>query len=957
MAFYKSNFRKKVITVSSVGVTGIGIATTAGILISYKDQIWSNEQSDQVDVPKDENVLPPSSNTGPSVPGTNGGNLNDDVVEEKQEEEVERVGTMSAAVLSEIRGIVLEFKDAEANNLKNSNNQKMRQSYSEFETNGDFSNYQANWDALQKDLYLYVNDIWTANGKNVDFTSVNIKNNNLSSNFQLGKSTISFEIEISIEAFKLAIFQIGNNSYKLSEGKHTLTIKAENQALTPDINFSSNTYYLGWKLPNVSVQMNNEKAFDTEFSPSSSYSYAFQYVFTDLVNKQNYVEFYKANQQKILDLDVAQAKTKIQDYYLQQYSNDLDFIDYGIKILDSIRSNPDVKSLLAKVVPYVTKMAVQLDILPSFLEPILSKGFATDESLLKVFSENKDDVYIYLEDNLWDLSEILIPLINEIKPGISTDKLNDIKGLLMYLNVDNSIIDIIINDFLGGNGTEPKSIYNIVVDNIDTILNLAMGSSAESSVVTGLSNLIKQFTTVGPNKQLTKVFNVIFENKTTKKNFIESLGKMFNLSAVTNILDIMFTNNDLINVTNIQNILHSIYDFTNGIFERKANYEDFRTGYKNLTFTTWFTKVPSVDKSKQTIDFEYRISFNINKKVTLNLKPIKNLFDGNKVWDLINSFYDLSGIGWAVNKDWLYQGVTGFIPNSISVGGTYASMTQTTYTANNSSVYVDGIRSGTDYKLGFKFNYTTTVAFKDQTLVSSITNDYKRGSDWYQIAPIIAWGDYYYSDFWRGILKNIITRDYTFSFRANVQYSDDTVATTETYDPNLYITGFTIASKNTKLTDKQVYDKVKTYKESELYKSRDERYDIKWSNTDNYSEVLKSLTPTVPKALTDYIAASNYSTTQNDEYIKGTNFAITSHSDVLFNFSLPINIVVKYLVGKTNVNIKLDVFAMRFQMFLPFMFYDTQTNKMIDSVSDSYSSFNMEAGTTMSWFWEAAFWQ
>lgn len=43
-----------------------------------------------------------------------------------------------------------------------------------------------------------------------------------------------------------------------------------------------------------------------------------------------------------------------------------------------------------------------------------------------------------------------------------------------------------------------------------------------------------------------------------------------------------------------------------------------------------------------------------------------------------------------------------------------------------------------------------------------------------------------------------------------------------------------------------------------MYKLRDERYDIKWSNIDNYLEVLKSLIFIVLKVLIDYIVVSNY---------------------------------------------------------------------------------------------------
>lgn len=959
MSFFKSNFRKKIIVVSSVGVSSIAVASVAGTLITYRDKIWPNKQSSGVDVPStDDSTNPPSSGdtNKPNNPGTGdsgsntGGNSGEDTSTDQDEN---RTGTMASSVVNQIKGITLEFKDTKANDYN------VKQNYLEYASNGDFSKYSTTWDSLEKDLYLYINNLWTENNKNVDFQSVTITNNNSSTtNFVLGKTKVSFVIEIKIHAFKATIFKVKDDSYSLAKNDtKTLKIIAKDQVLTPTVNFSSNTYYLAWTIPTVTLNFDSRFYNSVTLSPCSSYSYAFQYTYDDLTNKQNYVQFYKANQSKALNMDTNKVKTQIQSYYEQQYSQDLDFIDYGISIVNVIRTNPTIKTLLENATPYVAKIAVELGILPSFLEPIISEGFKTNESFLKVFADNKDSVIQYVKENLPDVAKVAIPLINEIKPGMEESQIIDIIGLLKYFNLDDSITNIIAQDFLGSTNN-PKSLYNIIIDNINAILNLILGSSSDNSIATGLSNLISLFTSVDSNNQLTPIFTVLFKDENNKKVFLESLSKIFNLSSLTNILDILVTNNKYITVDNIQSILNTIYNFAHSVFERKDDYSDFKTGYKNLTFTTEYVSNPKIDKTKQTINFSYKITFNIDKKITLDLTPIKKIFNGETIWKLINSFYNLSGIGWAVNKNWLYQGVMGFIPDNLSVGGTSSSKTETTYSANDSKLYVDAIKSGTNYNLGFKFDYTTNISFQDQTLISSITNNYKTGSNWKQIAPVIAWVDYYYSNFWRGILKNIIARDYTFTFRADVKYSNDVVATMENYDPNLYISGFTMSNNSTQLSSDNVYNKLSDYKEDQLFKTRDETsYNIKWSNTSNNSELLKSLTPIIPQDVTSYIASNDYTINTNNNYLSGTNLAVSQYSDAIFNFSVPINMVVKYIIRKTNVDIKLNVFAMRFQMYLPFMYYNTSTGKMTDSVSNYYSHFSAQVGVTSSWFWQASYYK
>ena len=950
----KINFKKKVIAVTGLGVAGVTAATAASVLTAYKDQI-DNKQSTDVDVPVNDD-------TGLDVdPGnqivTPVETPKQDIVEPEVDWNEYRDGTIPSSVISRISEINLNFQQAHANDYG------LEQNYNEFNQNGDFTKYTASAEKIKTDLYLFADSLWVENGKSFDILSFSINNFSFVANNKneiiLGSSRVSFDLDFEISAFKDTQITIFNKTFDLPKGTDTnLNISVNWQVVKPVINELTNEFYLGWEVDNANVKL-GDLTFSGVLSPTkNSYSYAFQYIFDDLTDKQNYVELYKKYQPSVLNMDQETLKNRISNYYDQQFSDSLDYIDMGIKVLDILRKNPDIKTFLSGSMPYVAKIITKLNILPSFLDPLLSEGFANQNlPFVSVFQKNKQAVINYINQNMPDLASLASPIIEGIGPNMNYDQINELKSLLLYFGLDESIIEIFVNDFLGQNG-KPKPLYDLLVDNISKILPLII-TDANNEVVSGIMGIVNLFIKPDSKNNLTPIFSVIFDGKTNKQTFLSAIGKVLNLTAVSNILDIVFVNNQYMNLQSIQGILNSIYNFASEFFARKENYTDFKTGYKNLDFVSYFQRDPVINKQNQTISFRYLNYFIMKKEISLDLLPIKGMISGNQVWELINSFQDLSGYAWAINKEWLYQGVMSFIPNSISVGGTKLSITSVYNEAANAPLYFDPIKNGTDYNLGFKFDYKTTVNFSDQNLVSSLTNPFNSNFNWKQIGPVLVWGDYYYSDFWRSILSNVIARDYEFTSRAHIQYSSQVVGNVLTYDPNLYTTGFTITptEKEKKITGKEVYDQISAMGEDKTHKvtASGYLYNMKWSNTDTYSEILQGITPIIPEEVNQNILNTNYSVTQNQNYLQGTNLTYKAHSDALFNFSLPPHIVIKYIVGKTDVNAKFDVFAMNFQLYLPFMYYDTVSHKMVDTYSDAFSQINNKVDSVGSWFWQSEF--
>lgn len=955
----KFNFKKKVIAITGLGVAGITVASTTSVLTAYKDDITKTQSAEVVaPVENEENTGVDSNpdNVIVSPAAKNSSEANEEKIEEDWSQY--RNGTMAASVVSRISEINLDFKTAKANSYG------LEQNYVEYADNGNFSNYSTSVENFKTDLYLFIDSFWNENDKNFDILSFSIDNFIVSgkniNKIILGSSVVSFELNVEISAFKDTKLVLFNKIFDLAKGETSnLKISVNNQTVMPVINELTTEFYLGWEINSANFEFKDESITKVLSPTKNSYSYAFQYIFDDLTDKKNYVELYKTFQPKILDMDTTKVKEKIVNYYNQQLSETLDYVDMGIQIIGILKENPNIENLLIRVAPYLAKIATKLNILPAFLEPLLAEGFANNKtSFISVFEKNKKAVIDYIAQYMPDLVDLAKPIIEAIGPNMNAEQMSELKSLLVYFGLDNKIIDILVNDFLGENG-KPKSLYNILIDNVDTIVSLVI-SQNNNDVVEGILGIIELFTRRTLTYNLLRpVLSVIFDGNTNRQNFMYAIGRLVNLTAVWNVIEIMFINNDLAGLDTIQGILNSIYNFASQVFARKANYKDYKTGYENLEFSGHFDKEPTIDKQSQTINFKYLSYLKIKKKITLDLTPIKRMFDPNSVWNLINSFQDISGYGWAINKGWLRDGVVRFIPDSISVGGTSTSFTEITYEAQNSSLYFDPIQSNSDYTLGFKFDYKTRIAFKDQSLISSITNNYTSYFDWKQIGPILVWGDYYYSDFWRSILSNVITRDYVFTSIAHVEYSSEVVANTLTYDPNLYTTGFTItrAPQDKRLNGQSIYKDVSSWPNFYIFESVDTGalYNVRYSDTGDYYEKIIARTPTIPYFITDRITKNNYSITENWNYLASTNLAVRSYSDALFNFKLPIHIVIKYIVGKTDVQANIDFFAMNHQLYLPFMYYDTASKKMVDSYSEGFSQINNKVDSVGSWFWESKF--
>ncbi|MCF0217571.1 MAG: hypothetical protein HUJ42_00795 [Malacoplasma sp.] len=962
---------KKLILICGVGVTTVSAVAAASVLTA-KNNNNSNSQSNQTDVQQPETTTPTTSTPSiapASVTGTDDTKQPTPIVTPVEE----RTGVLASSVTYALNNLYFDFQNADPNDYG------VNQNYLEYSENANktagFSKFNSSQFNTTIDINMWVNSLWRDNNKDVDFNSVSITNyrayNTKANKIILDQSTISFDLQINIFAFKKAPLIIFNNIFFLEANTHyTLTVKATNQVVKGIVNKYASKYYLGWQLDDVDVNFRGaatNSSFKANFVPTKdSYSYALQYTFNHLSDKQNYVQLYSQQQSKLDNLDISTVKKQVAAFYQQDYANTLDFVDMGIQLLGIIKSNPSVKDLAVKATPIVAKILSQINILPAFFQPLLSlasTSISSDEPFINIFNENKSVVIDWINTNYAESANILVPLVNAISSNMTADQFSDIKGLLEYLKLDPAIVDVVLNDFLGMNG-KPKSLFNIIKDNVAPILNLVLGSSVSSDVHTGIADLISIIFQYDVNNSYIPIFTAIFKDTDTKKRFFNDLTKIINLSSVGNILDVLVVNNNLINTDNITAIFNSIYNFVSQLFERKAEYNknDFTNGYTNLSFKSEFVQDPSISKvnNNNVLNFKYQITFHINKKITLDLSPLKGLVNGQQIWDLIASVEpSVSALGPLVNKDWLYQSLIAFVPSSITVGGDVTSDVTSLYTANNATMYFSPIANGSNYDFGFKFDYTTRISYRDQTLLNSITKNYNSVYDWHQIVAVVGWVDLYYAQFWESIFANILMRDFQFTNRANVQYSNEVVANTSNFDPNLYITGFNITPTESKLNDNAKNNILsKTQKANKVAFFSTSKYTLNWSDTSiSYTYGIEPWIPSdVNNLVFNYLVSINNSA-QTQEYIANTNLTYKYYSDALLNFNIPIQVVVKYIVGLTNVNVNLNVFLMDFNLYLPFLYYDTVNHQMTDHYSMTLSNFGISTTSKTSLFWNQEYYR
>lgn len=891
-----------------------------------------------------------------------------------------------------------------------SNSFNLLQNYKEFGENNNLDIYEGSESEIRNDISYFAYLLWRQNAKSFTINNIEINNFEIKDTKNLkvifNKSKISFQIKIEIEGIQKSQLKLFDKILDLvPEKKYNLEIYVNNQTIKSTVNSSIDEFFIGWKVDDSTIKFENE-TFNSEFAPTSeSFSFAFPFKIKGLTSKKNYLDLYNEYQSQVLNISQENLNGDISEKFIDDFQVYMDYIENGMGILNILRTNPTVKDLILNSIPYVAKIMASAKIIPEILSPLIIAAFEPgneSKSFIEIIEEYRDSISEYLSSLFGPVVVVVETYLDLFKPNLDSSS-NDFKNLENGLNsfgLSDEIKELIYNDVLGVDGKTPKKLIDIIYDNIGVILKIiesdvevsnnekdtssttTSSSGNTSSTITetteskndstqAILNIIKLVFSKNETDEYNKFFDILSgDEKTEFYNSIAALIAGTN-SQIGNILSLITTSNENFTTENVITFVDAIYSFFKDMFERNNDYKNFYSpnAYKNISFNVGFSSLPVIDKSNQTISFEYKIEITINKKVDASpiIAAFKNLLSVNSISSLINMFTgtDLKKIIGEIPiigkfaEERIISALLQIIPTNFWIGANpgeqfYKSNAVTfTYSANNSNFWLKPIRFLNDYKLGYQFAYNTNLKIDDPSFVNSITSNYNYKSNSISLASInlpfgSAWNlntdisvDFYYYDFWYSLIQNIVLRDYDFSnlfVSKSLQY--DSIASVSDYSPDLYITGLTIEET---FNDIDISKLVSSYLPSD-----NKNYQNVYSNFVSPGSLyawkdgmggksMLGIKPIVSSSLENNLDNKIYKIDENQfsKFFNNSNLKIDNFIIPTLNFNAPLKIYQK----DYGVNVAFDIrfLSIEFISYLPFSVYDLSSKSYKDNFYYQFS--------------------
>lgn len=862
------------------------------------------------------------------------------------------------------------------------NQYSLKQNYQNYQDNTDFTQYRGDESQLKNDINYYAYLLWTQNSKAFNIESVNIANYSVASLdpdflLQFNKTTVSFILEITISTIQDTSISIFGKDFNLLDNQtYNLKISVDNQVIKPIVNPMSDLFFLGWKVDAASFSFDNS-TFNSYFAPTiNSFSFAFHYKINDLTTKQDYLQMYQQYQNDILSISNTDLQTQISNKICSDYQTVLDYVEQFNNIFKILKTNPTVQDLISGIMPSVARILISAKILPSYLQPMIDEAFKTGNEqtpLIDIIIKYKDDIKQFLQSMLGTASSVIEIYLDMLKPGITKDS-NDYKSLLSLLQKlqvnDDGVNNILFNDLLGVEGNS-KTLVDIIYDVVNAITTASAkvaatnGTNPADQPVMDLLNIIFSKNTDATKNQT--FFDILSsEDKTNFYNDIAAILGSAN-SQLYNIISLITANNQNFTTANMTSFVGNLSAVIDNIFGRNTDYQSFYApnAYKNITFTNKFLVNPTINKTNQTISFSYQISFTLSKKVDLSsfIASFKKLMSTDAISAIIKQFTntDLQAIlgsipiiGKNIEAN-VVQAILDLIPNNLAIGANsneqyYKQNSLTiTYSANNSPIWLNPIAVANDYKLGYSFAYNTNIKFDDPAFINSITKNYNALTNSVEVVNVLnalkVSIDFYYANFWSAIIKNVFLRDYDFFsvFNSDVVNPDKTIATIDTYSPDLYESNFVVTDNYSKINAADLANKflpsdTNNYVNvSSAFSSVGGLYN--WKDGIGASSLLgikPVLSTDLKNTLANQFIAYNNNTYNSDKN-NNLNFALSIIPTA--NFNLPLKIKQSEYNVNTDLNIRISEFE--FNFYSPVKVYDTTSKTLVNSIH--YTMFYVNA--------------
>lgn len=820
------------------------------------------------------------------------------------------------------------------------NKQSIPQNINNYLQCGDFTSYTGKSEKLKDDLYIYLYKLFKENKTisilNPQLLNFSVENENIDEiNFS---SIISLKMSVNIHVNESSKITIGEMSFNVSKDeKQILTISLEKQQLKPSISEYVRKQYLGWKVDKVKFSFQGKEWTENNFAPTAeSFSNAFLYNFENLSAMQTYFDLEKQYQNQMLNLGYDNFTNQIKNKTNNEFEAYLKNMVFAQSFANVLKQNLTVEDLIREIAPSVIDILIANNIIPSYLKDFLNEAISDKQTpFINIFEKNKELIKKLAQEYLGSIWIIVSSYIDMFKPGIQqgSEEFEKIDALLKGL--PENVKNVVYSDVLGITGPA-KPLLDIIVDNFETIVDLI---PSNNDTFVAVKELLKKLL-VKENGQYVKIYDAILKDNATKNSFVTTLLKLLPLnSTITDYINILFTDNDNLNATNLMAFFNSIAEFLNVLLEKNASYTNIYDMYKNLKISTNTVKQPSLNTSAKTISFEVNYKVELLKPATLNLVPFKNLISDKAFYALLDKLLKENNqtLPDAVKLTRLKSLILKYIPDQIRFGDKNVdndSRNQFVLTikADNEPIYFDPTKMLGQYLNGFSFKNEINIRYYDQNMILDITknNGYKNGGNLNEtLLDFLFYSvdmDLHYEKFWRSLIENVINRDYSYIKWAKI-HTDQIIANQETYNENQYYSNY-VFSANKNINSSEIASLVDKRKDREVVKDISSVMFYEWSNGMD-TQIVRGYKPVLNENHLTLFNKKIFDLSKIEDHVYNITYL------PLINTSLPISMHVhkSAINDDLKIDMNLSVFLMNVDIHFPFKVYEASSEQMLNHLN------------------------
>lgn len=854
-------------------------------------------------------------------------------------------GTSKDSVVS---NDIRESAIIDQSSITTESNKTYVQNISDFLENNDFSSYQGDISGISSDVNLLFFRL-SKNYSNLIINQANtileIDNSKTTNVLKFG-DTISFRTTIVIRSLISQTISIGNQDIFLKQDEeYNFKFIVNNQTIKPSINKYLDGMYLGWKIDSVNLFVNEKEYLLENFSfLNNFFSHTFKYKFDFLIEGYTYFDLENKYEQQTYQVA---SNNDLDNLISQKMDSDITsyfrYGGYGNEILNVLQNDLPIDTLLKKISNILIRILYDENFISLNMQKFLKEALygsvdsddtISDKPFINVFNDNRTAIDELLKEFVGSIFQIVSPILDNFKPNLTVES-NEYKTILSYISgLPQEVQTLITGDFLGVTSTA-KSLWNIIFDNYELIFKLLPSNNTITGIQTLLSIVLSK---KSDGSKYNSLYDSIFASTETKQNFINVIKNLVTFSPeIDNILKIIIIDNDSLNKQNLMSAISALYNFTNTIFEENQTYTDITNKYKNLTITKTIVKSPSINKTNKTLTFEYKYNVSLKTEAVLDVSKIKDLISDSAFFELVKYIASLNNIDInslaSLAKTSLKKYVLNFIPDKIYFGKNDSNGVSSpnnltfTFSANGAKTWFEPVKDGTNYYGGLGFSYNMNIFYDDPVMFNTITNNYNIGKNTNKLLIVNA--DFYYSDFWRALLENVLGRDYDVVFKATLK-TNQLVANTSSYnDSQIYQNRSFVNNVNSKdiasFISETLTKDASNYVEVDSNIMHNRTY--QWSD-DQTTEKFTGKKP--------YIDESNFKTISNKLFTFNNlenyyNLSINT----LFNTDIPLRIFIGksfVITSDININIKISLTLTNVNLYFPFKVLDTTSNKLTNSV-------------------------